>query len=179
MKVEKITSTYVRNLETEKRKVWLEGDAKAYRYKKNSMILLLKKAMTRKATFIIQNNVVCWIELHDGVLTRASEHGKKPRNLLLETVDETLEQVFTKDCARTVHGFIKNNLHLTREGIVEKPEVFSCGLRRLLGSGATVVEILIVKNLYHKVGLKFEEKKGYEFSDYVKELRKRLDESKF
>ncbi len=179
MKVEKIASTYVRNLDTDERKVWLEGGEQAYRYKNHSMILLLKKAMTRKATFIIQNNVVCWIELHDGVLRRAREHRKKPRNLLLETVDETLEQIFTKDCAKTVHGFIKNNLHLTQEEIVEKPEVLSHGLRRLLGSGATVIEILIAKNLYQKVGLKFEKKKGYEFSDHVKELRKRLNEGRF
>ncbi len=174
VKVEKIASTYVRNLDTDKCKVWLEGGEQAYRYKNHSMILLLKKAMTRKATFIIQNNVVCWIELHDGALRRASEHRKKPRNLLLETVDKTLEQVFTKDCARTVQGFIENNLHLTRQEIVEKPDVFSYGLRRLLGSGATVIEVLIAKNLYHKVGLKFEEKKGYEFPDYINELKKKL-----
>jgi hypothetical protein len=172
--VEKITSTYVRNLDTDKHKVWLEGGAQAYRYKKHSMILLLKKAMTRKATFIIQNNVICWIELQDGVHRRASEHRKKPRNLLLETMNETLEQVFAKDGARTVHSFIKNNLHLTPEKIFEKPRVFSDGLRRLLGSGATVIEILIAKNLYHKVGLKFKEKKGHEFPDYINELKKKL-----
>ena len=174
MKVGKVISTYVMSLDTDKREVWLEGDAQAYRYKKDSMILLLQKAMTRKATFIIQDNVVSWIELHDGKHRRASEHKKKLRNLLPKTVDETLEQVFTKEGARTVQVFIKNNLHITREEIVEKPEALSSSLRRLLGSGATVIESLIVENLYHRVGLKFEEKKGYEFPDYINELKKKL-----
>jgi len=38
-----------------------------------------------------------------------------------------------------------------------------------------VIENLILKNLYSKLGLKFEEKEGYEFSDYIKELRKKLE----
>jgi len=174
VKVGKIISTYVMSLDTDERKVWLEGDAQAYCYKKDSMILLLQKAMTRKATFIIQDNVVSWIELHDGVRRRASEHRKNLRNLLSKTVDETLEQVFKREGARTIQVFIKNNLRITRKEIVEKPGAFSSGLRRLLGSGATVIEILIAKNLYHKVGLKFREKKGYEFPDYINELKKKL-----
>jgi len=162
------------SLDTDERKVWLEGDAQEYRYKKDSMILLLQKAMTRKATFIIQDNMVSWIELHDGAHRRASEHGKKLKNLLPKTVDETLEQVFKKEGARTIEVFIKNNLHITRKEIVEKPGIFSSGLRRLLGSGATVVESLIVENLYHRAGLKFRKKKGYEFPDYINELKKKL-----
>jgi hypothetical protein len=31
---------------------------------------------------------------------------------------------------------------------------------------------MILKNLYCKLGLKFAKKRGYEFSDYIKELRK-------
>jgi hypothetical protein len=36
---------------------------------------------------------------------------------------------------------------------------------------------LILKSLYRKLGLEFEVKKGYEFSDYIKELRKRFERS--
>jgi hypothetical protein len=164
------------SLDTSNRKVWFEGDAQAYCYKKDSMILLLQKAMTRRATFIIQDNVVSWIELQEETRRYASEHRKELGNLLLRTVDETLEQVFNEEAARTIQVFLKNTLHITPKMIVEDPEVFSSGLRRLLGSGATVIESLIVENLCQEFGSRFEAKKGCEFSDYIEEFKKRLDE---
>jgi len=96
-------------------------------------------------------------------------------DLLLKVVDATMKQVFTQAGAKVIHGYLENYTHLKREEIAEKTEVFSTGLKRLLGSGAPVIENLIVKNLCRKLELKFEEKKGYEFSDYVRELRKRFE----
>lgn len=94
-------------------------------------------------------------------------------DLLLKMVDATMKHVFTEAGTEVIYSYLGNSTNLKREEIAEKPEVFSAGLERLLGSGAPVIEILILKNLYRKLGLKFEAKKGYEFSDYVKELRKR------
>ena len=56
--------------------------------------------------------------------------------------------------------------HLKLEDIAEKPEVFFVSLKTFLGSGTPVIEKLTLKNLHLKLELKFEEKKGYEFSDY-------------
>jgi hypothetical protein len=36
-----------------------------------------------------------------------------------------------------------------------------------------VIEKMILENLYSKLELKFEEKEGYKFSDYVKELKEK------
>ena len=94
-------------------------------------------------------------------------------DLLLKVVDETLEQVFREIGTKVIYCFLENNSHLKREDIVDEPEAFSAGLERLLGSGAPVIEKLILKNFYCKLELKFEEKEGYEFSDYITELRKR------
>ena len=99
-------------------------------------------------------------------------------DLLFKVVDETMKQVFRETGTNVIYGFLANNSHLKREEIAEKTEVFSAGLERLMGSGAPVIEKLILKNLYRRLGLKFEEKDGYGFSDYVKELRKRLDRRK-
>ncbi|NIR88066.1 hypothetical protein GWO13_11210 [Candidatus Bathyarchaeota archaeon] len=63
MKVERISNTYVSSIDTEKRQVYLEGTEAAYRYADDSMILLLQKAMTRKATFVVKDRVISWIEL--------------------------------------------------------------------------------------------------------------------
>ena len=67
MKVEKISNTYVSSIDTEKREVYLEDSKTTYRYADDSMILLLQKAMTRKATFIIKGGVISWIELKEEV----------------------------------------------------------------------------------------------------------------
>ncbi len=98
---------------------------------------------------------------------------EKLDNLLLKVVDETLKQVFREEGSRVIYDFLGNNCHLTREEVVEKPEVFSTGLKKVLGSGAPVIEKLILKKLYQKLRLEYEEKEGDEFSNYVKELRRR------
>jgi len=67
VKVEKISNTYVSSIDTEKREVCLEDSEATYRYADDSMILLLQKAMTRKATFIIKDHVVSWVELKEEV----------------------------------------------------------------------------------------------------------------
>lgn len=94
-------------------------------------------------------------------------------NLLLSVVDETLKQVFKEAGANVIYDYLGNKCHLKLEEIAEKPEVFSAGLKGLLSSGAPVIENLILRNLYSKVNLKFREKRGYEFSDSIKELKEK------
>jgi len=93
-------------------------------------------------------------------------------DLLLKVIDDTMREVFRETGTEVICSFLENNCHLKREEIAEKTEVFSTGLKKLLGSGAQVIEKLILKNLYSRLELKIEEKKGYAFSDYIKELRK-------
>ncbi len=94
-------------------------------------------------------------------------------NMLLSVVDETLKQVFKEAGTKVIYSYIENKCHLKREEIAEKPEIFSTGLERLLSSGAPVIEKMILKNLYSKHELEFEEKEGYEFSDYIEELKEK------
>ena len=99
---------------------------------------------------------------------------KKPEvdDLLLSAIDENMKQIFNEAGTKVIYDYLMNNHHLKLEEFAEKPEVFSAGLERLMVSAARVIEQMILKNLYRRLGLKFEEKKGYEFSDYIKELRK-------
>ena len=96
-------------------------------------------------------------------------------DLLLKVIDDTMRQVFREEGTKVIYGFLANNSHLKREEIAEKPEVFSAGLEKLMVSAAQIIEKTVLKNLYRRVGLKFVEKEGYEFSDYIKELRKRFE----
>ena len=96
-------------------------------------------------------------------------------NLLLETVDKTMKQVFTETGTKVIYDFLESNSHLKREEIAEKPKVFSTGIKKLLGSGGPVIEKIVLKNLYSALQLEFEEKEDYTFSDHVKELKGRCE----
>lgn len=122
--------------------------------------------------FTWQNGVMEVIEVTKRL--RTLEKKGSLNDLLPSAVDETLRQVFNEAGAKVIYGYLENKHHLKWEEIIEKPEVFSAGLERLLGSAAPVIERLILNNLCSKRGLKFEEKEGGEFSEYVKELRKGL-----
>jgi len=99
----------------------------------------------------------------------------KLENLLCNVVDKTLKQIFKEEGTEYIFIFIRTHSSLKREEIADKPEAFSTSLKKLLSSGAPVIEKLILKNLYRKFELEFVEKKGREFSDYIKELRNELN----
>ena len=104
------------------------------------------------------------------------KHEKEARsldNLLLDAVDETLRHIFKEEGVRVIFACLEKKCHLNRRRIAEEPEDFSAGLERFLSSAAPVIEKMILKNLYSKLELKFEEKEGYKFSDYVKELKEK------
>jgi len=46
-------------------------------------------------------------------------------------------------------------------------EAFAEGLEKIFGGGTSVLEKLIVKILYSKLGLKYENQKDYAFTDYL------------
>jgi len=107
---------------------------------------------------------------------RRGKHGKEVRsldNLLLDAVDETLRHIFKEEGANVIFHYLENKCHLNLRRIAEEPEDFSAGLERILTSAGSVIEKIILKNLYSKLELKFEEKEGYKFSDYVKELKEK------
>lgn len=88
-----------------------------------------------------------------------------------EAVDNTLKQIFKEDGAKVIYEFLENHSRLKLKEVANKPEVFSATLKRLMVSAAQVIERMILMNLYRRLGLKFEEKQGYEFSDYIRELK--------
>jgi hypothetical protein len=98
---------------------------------------------------------------------------ESPEDLLLRVIDETLNQIFREEGVSVIYDFLENESQLKREDISSKTEAFSAALMKLLGSGAPVIENLILKNLCHQLELKFVQKKGHGFSDYVKALTER------
>jgi len=96
-------------------------------------------------------------------------------DLLLRAVHDTVKQVFKEAGAKVIYDCLANKYHLKPEEIAKRPEDFSAGLERLLGSAAPVIEKVILQSLCGKLELEFVEKEGYRFSDYIKELREKAD----
>lgn len=100
--------------------------------------------------------------------------GKKQEDwniFFANVVDDTLKQVFKEEGAKVIYDFLENQAQLKLEDAANKPEVFSDSLEKLMLSAAKIIEQHILKNLYYKLGLEFEEKPDFRFADYIKELR--------
>lgn len=82
-----------------------------------------------------------------------------------------MKQVFGEEPANVVLQHAKRSYSLKGEKTPKRVEVFADELPKMLGSGAVLIENLALKSLYSKLELKFKEKKGYRFPDYIKELR--------
>jgi hypothetical protein len=99
-------------------------------------------------------------------------------NLLLNTIDETLKNIF-REGTLVIYNYMENRAHLQQGEFAEKLEVFSSHFTTLLSTGAPVIEKIILENLYSKLGLKFVEKWGYQFSDYISELKTENEKLQF
>lgn len=96
---------------------------------------------------------------------------KEVRGFFAEAVDETLKQIFKEEGTQVIYDFLEKKSGLKLEEVADNPEALSASLETLMASATQVIEQTILKKVYSKTGLKFEEKSGYTFSDYVKELK--------
>ena len=90
--------------------------------------------------------------------------------LLQSVVSATINQVFREEGSKVICDYFENKSHLKLEEVTEKPEEFSASLEKLLGSGAPVIEKMVLKNLCLELRLRYEETEDYQFADYLKEL---------
>jgi len=94
--------------------------------------------------------------------------------VLLDCVDEALS-VLGNEPKQAVYQFLVTINSLEREHIPEKVGEFSAGLRKALGGAAKVMERLILKKLFQRVGGTFREVPDLEFTDYVMDAKRRFE----
>jgi len=85
---------------------------------------------------------------------------------LLQAVDDGL-LVPGEIVRAAIYERIERSYQVTREQIPEKLPTFHKALQELLGASAKVLEKMIVKNLYSRVGLSFTERQNWTLVDYV------------
>jgi len=90
---------------------------------------------------------------------------------LLEAVDHGL-LVPGEIVRAAIYARIEKSYELKREEIPEKLEAFHRALEDLLGKSAKVMEKLIAKNLYRRLGLSFTEHADWTIVDYVNHAKR-------
>lgn len=96
---------------------------------------------------------------------------KKFNEHLIGAIDNGL-QLLGESVRQVVYHYVERDSQLTREKIPERLEVFHETLEGTFGSGAKVIEKLIVRGLYDRLGVSFEDHQDWTIVDYVNNARK-------
>jgi hypothetical protein len=98
---------------------------------------------------------------------------------LLEAVDDALASL--GDSARqSIYFHLEDKFKITRNDIPRRLQDFADGLEKIFGLGARFIEILIMKNLYEKIGqpLEWNESRELVFAEYVAAARQSFSKRK-
>ena len=90
---------------------------------------------------------------------------------LLEAVDCGLLSL-GENPRKAIYFHMKRSFQLQRESIPKETDEFSRALNTIFGPGAEIIEKYILKELYQRLEMSFEEKEGFTFVDYVREAKK-------
>ena len=90
---------------------------------------------------------------------------------LLQAVDDGL-LVLGEGPRMAIYGYIESSYQVRRENNPDKLLTFHRALQDLLGSGAKMMERLIARDLYSRLGLDFIEHNGWTLIDFMHHAKK-------
>jgi hypothetical protein len=82
---------------------------------------------------------------------------------LVEAINETLS------FGEVVLHFLELTTPLKREEIAHKPELFASELKKIFGDSSSIILEAIIRNLYIRLNIEYEERKEYTFQEYIRE----------
>jgi hypothetical protein len=97
--------------------------------------------------------------------------------LFIEAVDEGLGTL-GESGKQMVFFHLDKSYSVGKDEILKKPEAFTRGLREIFGAGALVLEKLIVKSLYSKLGKECKDLESHLFLDHVNCARARTTQKR-
>jgi len=71
----------------------------------------------------------------------------KQSETLDKIIDRVLNQILGQEATHIIYNYLENNYSIQRHEIAEKLDSFNQALENYLGSGAVVIEKVILKNL--------------------------------
>ncbi len=101
----------------------------------------------------------------------------KFRQLLLESIDESIRSILGDAIPGAVFARLLKDLNLRREEILERIEDFQNGLERILGSvSASVMTRAIIRTFCGKLQIPYHRRDGFSFKMYVEDCERRYAE---
>jgi len=94
--------------------------------------------------------------------------------LLLECIDEGLS-VLGNEPQHALYQYLLTICSLPREEIPDRVADFAAGLRKSLGGASKVIERIILRKMFQKVGSSFRESPDTEFTEYVADAKRRYE----
>ena len=94
-------------------------------------------------------------------------------SLLLKAIDESFS-VMGEEPKKALYQYLLSIHSLKTEDIPAKIGQFTLSMRRALGSASRVIEKLILKRLYEKIGTSYQEVQSFDFADYVEDARQKF-----
>jgi hypothetical protein len=88
--------------------------------------------------------------------------------VLLQAVDDALSSL-GESAKLSIYFHLRSEFKIAKKDIPNRPEDLADGLEKIFGLGAHFIEILIMKNLFEKVGhpLEWNENKQLSLAEYV------------
>ena len=96
--------------------------------------------------------------------------------ILIEAVDHGL-RILGESSRKAILYHLEKDYSITRTKIPEHTEAFTKGLESIFGAGSLVIERSILKYLYSKLGLKYEEKRNCRFIDSLNKAKELWQEN--
>ena len=93
------------------------------------------------------------------------------RSLILEAVDDGL-LVLGENARHALYYQIEKRFGIRREEIPHRIDGFHKALENLFGPPCKILEKIIAKELYSKLGLRFKERKSWAIADYLEDIKK-------
>lgn len=98
---------------------------------------------------------------------------KSFEKLLSEAVDEALSTL-GESVKQSIYFHLEKKFKIPKKEIPYRIDDFASGLEKIFGIGAKFIEIMIMKNLYEKIGqtLEWDESKELVFTEYIEAAKR-------
>jgi len=101
-------------------------------------------------------------------------NAKTVDSLVGESIDQALDDLLGRRAKEAIYDYLERNYSLARDDISKNMEKFFRLTEETFGRGSRTIARCIVKRLWEKLGWKFEDIIGFEFSDYLEAAKARI-----
>ena len=109
-----------------------------------------------------------------GSLYTPDTTAKSLDDLLLHCIDEVLADLLGRRAREAIYDCLERDHSLARSDIPKHMTLFLQLLDETFGKGSRTIWKSIIKRLYEKLEWKFYDNPGYEFIDYMEEIRAKV-----